>query len=252
MNVMIHIKKIHGYLLFYLLKVLIRLLLGHEIFVRVDKDYLLDGFNHYGLGKYIPNITEITNLMISIEFKRNQSINSQMLRLLKKAYGLIHQRYIETPSGMRQILHHYENEIFENCPRVYCENYPMLPFGQSNEFNIAKLAFYCPRCQDFYAPQKSQYKSIDGAYFGSHFVHILLLTYPQMVVNKKVPFVGKLFGFKMHESSINHPPKVIYDNPTNKMNIIPKPMPVFIDSNTVVKMPRKFIIDIDPANKMIK
>ncbi|KAF8753755.1 Casein kinase II subunit beta [Rhizoctonia solani] len=47
------------------------------------------------------------------------------------------------------------------------------------------VKLYCPRCEDLYSPKSSRHGSIDGAYFGTTFPHMLLMGYPHMIPSKE-------------------------------------------------------------------
>ena len=116
-------------------------------------------------------------------------------------YGLLHARYINTPEGLAIMRERYLGGRFGNCPRVMCEKQNVLPIAISEDTKIARVKVFCPRCNDIYAPKKKS-ADADGAYFGTSFPHLLLMTYPDLKPHfPREPFHPRIFGFRIEPNS---------------------------------------------------
>lgn len=124
----------------------------------------------------------------------------------KVLYGLIHARYILTARGMQRMLEKYQEAGFGHCPRVPCQDQFCLPLGLSDVQRCYPVNVYCPRCQELYTPKSSKHAGLDGAYFGTTFAHMFLLTYPELIPRTPLRdvsemYVPKIYGFRIHNDS---------------------------------------------------
>ncbi len=76
---------------------------------------------------------------------------------------------------------------FGRCPRVLCQQQPLLPVGLTDVPYEKSVKLYCGRCEDIYSPKSSRHGAIDGAYFGTTFPHLLFLVYPTLIPPKSGP-----------------------------------------------------------------
>ncbi|KPP64998.1 casein kinase II subunit beta-like, partial [Scleropages formosus] len=135
---------------------------GNEFFCEVDEDYIQDKFNLTGLNEQVPHYRQALDMILD---------------LLEK----------------------YQQGDFGYCPRVYCENQPMLPIGLSDIPGEAMVKLYCPKCMDVYTPKSSRHHHTDGAYFGTGFPHMLFMVHPEYRPKRPAnQFVPRLYGFKIH------------------------------------------------------
>ncbi|XP_027359766.1 casein kinase II subunit beta-1-like isoform X5 [Abrus precatorius] len=176
---------------------------GNEFFCEVDDDYIQDDFNLCGLSSQVPYYDYALDLILDVESSHGDMFTEEQNELIESAaemlYGLIHARYILTSKGMAAMLDKYKNYDFGRCPRVYCSGQPCLPVGQSDIPRSSTVKIYCPRCEDIYYP-RSKYQDIDGAYFGTTFPHLFLMTYGQLKPPKpSQSYVPRVFGFKLHK-----------------------------------------------------
>ncbi|TYH41956.1 hypothetical protein ES332_D11G030000v1 [Gossypium tomentosum] len=171
---------------------------GNEFFCEVDDDYIQDDFNLCGLSSQVPYYDYALDLILDIESSHEEQ-NELVESAAEMLYGLIHARFILTSKGMAAMLDKYKNYDFGRCPRVYCCGQPCLPVGQSDFPRSSTVKIFCPRCEDIYCPRSKYQGNIDGAYFGTTFPHLFLMTYSHLKPLKASQiYVPRVFGFKLH------------------------------------------------------
>ncbi|CAN6712408.1 unnamed protein product [Malus baccata var. baccata] len=171
---------------------------GNEFFCEVDDDYIQDDFNLCGLSSQVPYYDYALDLILDVESSHEQ--NELIESAAEMLYGLIHVRYILTSKGLAAMLDKYKNYDFGRCPRVFCCGQPCLPVGQSDIPRSSTVKIYCPKCEDIYYPRSKYQGNIDGAYFGSTFPHLFLMTYGHLKPQKaSQSYVPRVFGFKLHK-----------------------------------------------------
>ena len=194
-------------------------LLGHEFFAEVSEDFIEDDFNLTGLSSQVPMYKEALEMILDVEpeddddeeeeeeeeeedddlelmddYSRPQGYKKerQQRRLDKNAqvieesaellYGLIHQRYITSRPGLGQMHEKYEQGHFGFCPRVFCNGAKVLPVGVSDIPGTETVKLFCPSCLDVYTPPNSRFQTVDGAYFGTTFGCLFLMSFPELSV----------------------------------------------------------------------
>ncbi|KAJ2913061.1 hypothetical protein MD484_g7358, partial [Candolleomyces efflorescens] len=161
---------------------------GNEYFCEVEEDFILDRFNLTGLNNEVANYAQALDLItdqldddIQDELRGSLDVQARLL------YGLIHARWIVTARGLQKMLEKYKRADFGRCPRVLCQQQPLLPVGLTDVPYEKSVKLYCGRCEDLYSPKSSRHGSIDGAYFGTTFPHLLFLVYPTLIPPKSGP-----------------------------------------------------------------
>eukprot|EP00268_Persea_americana_P047681 TRINITY_DN498_c0_g1_i6.p1 TRINITY_DN498_c0_g1~~TRINITY_DN498_c0_g1_i6.p1 ORF type:complete len:287 (+),score=34.61 TRINITY_DN498_c0_g1_i6:330-1190(+) len=177
---------------------------GNEFFCEVDDEYIQDDFNLCGLSSQVPYYDYALDLILDVESSHGDMFTEEQNELVESAaemlYGLIHVRYILTSKGMAAMLDKYKNYDFGRCPRVYCCGQPCLPVGQSDIPRSSTVKIYCPKCEDIYYPRSKYQGNIDGAYFGTTFPHLFMMTYGHLKPQKaSQSYVPRIFGFKLHK-----------------------------------------------------
>lgn len=82
---------------------------GHEFLVEVEEEFLSDKFNHYGLHAQFPKdkFKTLIKIILSAVAPNEEDLNDEaFLELNQEAsdlYGLLHNRFIQTPRGMSKV-----------------------------------------------------------------------------------------------------------------------------------------------------
>ena len=72
---------------------------GHEMFCEVERSYIEDGFNLYGLRSFVSNFSDCLDLILD-RIGADDSDDSHLTQSACTLYGLIHARYIITAHGL--------------------------------------------------------------------------------------------------------------------------------------------------------
>lgn len=111
---------------------------------------------------------------------RSSSDTSVIESSAELLYGLIHARYITSRPGIQQMMEKYELAHFGYCPRVYCHGTKVLPVGRTDTPGQETVKLFCPSCLDIYTPPNSRFQAVDGAFFGTTFPSLFLMTFPDL------------------------------------------------------------------------
>ncbi|KAL1966556.1 hypothetical protein VTN77DRAFT_4478 [Rasamsonia byssochlamydoides] len=173
---------------------------GNEYFCEIDEEYLTDRFNLTGLNTEVQYYQYALDLITDVfDLDADDDLREQIEKSARHLYGLVHARYIVTTRGLAKMLEKYKKADFGKCPRVLCDQHPLLPMGLSDVPNQKTVKLYCAKCEDIYNPKSSRHASIDGAYFGTSFHNILFQVYPSLVPEKSIRrYEPKIYGFKVH------------------------------------------------------
>ncbi|CCJ29438.1 unnamed protein product [Pneumocystis jirovecii] len=185
---------------------------GNEFFCEIDEEYIQDKFNLTGINTEVQHYNYAIDMVTDVfDHDVSEDLRDQVEKSAQHLYGLIHARFILTSRGLQKMLEKYKKYDFGCCPRVFCHSQALLPIGLSDIPNSSSVKLYCIKCEDIYTPKSSRHATIDGAYFGTTFPHIMLQVYPYLIPQRSQErYVPRIFGFKIREYSIIHQLQDIY------------------------------------------
>jgi len=211
------------------------------MFCEVERSYIEDGFNLYGLRACVSNFSDCLDLILDRIGPDDDSDDSHLTQSACTLYGLIHARYIITAHGLdamyskvgyRCILNcksictfgcrisianlptshfvlQYAAKEFGTCPLVQCAGQPVLPVSLKDEMGADTVKTYCPKCSQVYHPPPVRSRTgnasgVDGSAFGTTFPHLFLMTFSNLVPDPlpiDSTYIPRVFGFRVHKSA---------------------------------------------------
>ncbi|RPA77068.1 hypothetical protein BJ508DRAFT_319164 [Ascobolus immersus RN42] len=185
---------------------------GHEYFCEVSDDFIEDDFNLTGLNQMVPNYKQALEMILDVEassdeeddpeddeydsrqyysgrrYRNRANVNIEAIHAnAQLLYGLIHQRFITSRNGIQVMYYKYAHNHFGHCPRVNCGFARTIPCGFSDVPGVDTVKLFCPSCLDIYVPPNNRFLRIDGAFFGSTFPSLFLMSYPELDVSGPHP-----------------------------------------------------------------
>lgn len=177
---------------------------GHEYFTEVPEEFIEDDFNMTGLSSMVPLYREALEMILDLEPENGVYPAAEQDAIEASAemlYGLIHQRYIISRNGLLAMEEKYNDEDFGVCPRTLCRKTSVLPVGLSDVLEYDYVKLFCPSCLDIYTPPNSRFNEVDGAYFGTTFPHLFLMTFtdiePKIFYPTQECYTPKIYGFNV-------------------------------------------------------
>ncbi|CAH1415312.1 unnamed protein product [Lactuca virosa] len=129
----------------------------------------------------VPYYDYALDLILDVESSHGDMFSEEQNEIIESAaemlYGLIHVRYILTTKGLAAMLEKYKNAELGDARESTAVVNPVLPVGQSDVSRQGNVKISVQNGEDIYTPQSRFQDNLDGAYFGSTFPHLFLMTY---------------------------------------------------------------------------
>ena len=180
---------------------------GNNFFCKVDRAYMLDQFNLYGLRPLFSNYREVLDMILGPDISDTKDIEA-LDRNFQDAvdlFGLIHARFIITRRGQSRMARKFKRISFGKCPRAFCARQALLPVGLQDTPRKSGVKVYCAACGQIFEPEpKLVANYIDGAYFGTTFPHLLLMEHPELCpnpANVSEVYLPRIFGYRVYNEA---------------------------------------------------
>eukprot|EP00745_Piridium_sociabile_P034443 TRINITY_DN59196_c0_g1_i2.p1 TRINITY_DN59196_c0_g1~~TRINITY_DN59196_c0_g1_i2.p1 ORF type:complete len:264 (-),score=20.97 TRINITY_DN59196_c0_g1_i2:241-1032(-) len=178
---------------------------SNEFLVEVDEDYVQDDFNLTGIAGMVPQFDKALHVILDAEEEDEDSgaasTSDEEREVLEHSaavlYGLVHARFILTARGLTLMKQHFERHIFGYCPNINCKEQPVLPLGLADDPDRCNTKILCPKCREVYNCRGSRLSQLDGAYFGTTFAPLFLLTFEHLNPEPPISYLPRIYGFRV-------------------------------------------------------
>jgi casein kinase II subunit beta len=169
----------------------------------IPDEFITDHFNQTGLPDICHRFAQCCDIMVG-KFDATQilPIARELEEQLPIAYGLLHARFIMSPDGLNGVREKYIEMVYGTCPRINCQDEPLLPIGLSSNLSTRAqpnpVRVFCPCCREVYNARPAQ--TLDGAFFGPNMCHIFIDDMNLASHRKRyVPYAHVAFGFRVRD-----------------------------------------------------
>jgi len=119
---------------------------------------------------------------------------------VKLMHDMVHGRYVISAAGLESVRDKHSRGVYGKCPRLCCEEHPLLPVGMDDLPGASLTQCFCAKCRDVY--RVPSHVEVDSVAFGTSLPHVFLEQYPDMCPSKpERAYMPRIYGFRIHPSS---------------------------------------------------
>ncbi|EJW02988.1 hypothetical protein EDEG_02632 [Edhazardia aedis USNM 41457] len=144
---------------------------SNSFLLEIPRSFLREGFNMTNLhDKFADSKGTLNKILSYSTFYENQEQTDAM-----RMYIMLHQRYLLTPDGLKQINNEIRKKRYGVCKREQCNKNPLIPTGHSDNYSTKRVKLFCYKCYSFYRAPKDC--KISSTAFGANFCELYRLCF---------------------------------------------------------------------------
>lgn len=177
-----------------------------NFFAYVDCDYIEESSNRIGLPAIIGSCYDdalrlLLDMCVSSPQISVHHLSEEVSSAAEMLFGLLHVRFILSQKGLKRMEEKFLDHEFGTCSRVFCDRQALLPVGLSDTVRESPVMLFCPQCEEVYHLPSTQHTTLDGAYWGTTFPHLLLLDLREKGTHfsLKRSYVPRIYGMRVYK-----------------------------------------------------